>query len=310
MVMMMPANGSTGNLVQMAVPPAGGFAVSSVATVVHGNQPVVAVAHPAAQPVQVVAVPPHGSFSCGNVFPHLHGVRKIVMCLIDATDMGGPCNNAPGAQPLRTLARYALRDWAAAVEARQASSGAPPVGIRTLCSDPSSSGTSGSIAALDSGFMSTNTINDLWISIPWGAASHHFLAPAWQGVWSVFVQEGMVNVAPLLAVLVTDSAPDDMQALGDSLQQLPTAHLLVALFGTGGNTNARAYNFWTTLANYNPRVKVRPLLPSLPPVACNRLSTLRVTCPTDACVPASRRRGLRRWCASQGRQMPPPSQPP
>ena len=274
MVMMMPSNGSAGNLVQMAMLPGGGFAVSPMATVVHGHQPMVAVAQPAAQPVQVVAVPPHGSYTCANVFPALHGVRKILMCLIDATDMGGPCNTAPGAQPLRTLVRYALHDWAAAVEARQASAGAPAVGIRTLCSDPSSSGTSGSIAALDSGFMSSNTINDLWSCIPWGGASRHSLAPAWQGLWSVFAQEGMVNVAPLLAVLVTDGAPDDMQALGDNLQQLPTVHLLVALFGTGGDANARAYQFWTTLANYNPRVKACP--PCTPPAACHRHYALRV----------------------------------
>ena len=260
MVMMMPSNGSGGNLVMLpahgAVPQ--GFAASPMPTAVHGYQPVAvaAVAQPVAQPVQMVAVPPHGSFTCGNVFPSLVGVRKILMCLIDATDMGGPCNTAPGAQPLRTLVRFALQDWASAVEARQTSTGAPAVGIRTLCSDPSSSGTSGSIAALDSGFMSSGSINDLWNSIPWGGSSRHCLAPAWQGVWSVFAQEGMVGVAPLMAVLVTDGAPDDMQALGDTLQQLPTAYLLVALFGTGGELNARAYGFWTTLANYNPRVKV------------------------------------------------------
>jgi hypothetical protein len=219
---MMVAQGSSGNLVAMAPAPVV-VNINGQMVQMQPPSPVVQVM-PAPRVSAMANVPHHSSWNSANMFPTLHTNRKILMCLIDATCMAGPCEPVPGSPPLRNLARDALAAWTSQVEARQASTGSPPVGVRTLCSDPNASGVivPGTLAALDSGFMCTSTICDMWEVIPWGVQQRHRLSAAWHGVWSVFTQEGLSTVAPLLTVLVTDGAPDDMQAFGDSL--VPCVH--------------------------------------------------------------------------------------
>jgi len=220
----MVAQGSSGNLVAMAPAPVV-VNINGQMVQMQPPSPVVQVMPAPRVSVSAMAnVPHHSSWNSANMFPTLHTNRKILMCLIDATCMAGPCEPVLGSPPLRTLARDALAAWTSQVEARQASTGSPPVGVRTLCSDPNASGfvVPGTLAALDSGFMCTSTIYDMWEVIPWGVQQRHRLSAAWHGVWSVFTQEGLSTVAPLLTVLVTDGAPDDMQAFGDSL--VPCVH--------------------------------------------------------------------------------------
>ena len=114
------------------------------------------------------------------------------------------------------------------------------------------------IGALDFGYLNRESVEVAWQGIPWRQqpSTSHMLAAPWQVAWSTFAAEGASTGAPLLTVLFTDGAPDDMQALGDALAVQPAAFLVVALFGSGGQATATSYGYWTTLANANPRVRV------------------------------------------------------
>ena len=154
---------------------------------------------------------PHYSTVVPHVFGLPQGTSKVLMCLLDpGTSMLSPSSSQSRNSPLRRdIAFDALAVWSASVEDRQRGGGGQVVGARTICCGASTA------ECMDLGYLSPQHLGSLKSRVSWTGS--HVLEPGFGSMWRAFVAECGTFGAPLMALLVTDAAPVDLQAVGDAL---------------------------------------------------------------------------------------------